>query len=394
MVNIVRHLLSRFTAAVLLPLTVAACGTMSASGPTTQAIGKASSLAIDGSSIAVIDVTNDVARHMIDQAESARFSEVLGDGAAVGTLIGKGDVLEIAIWEAPPAALFGNATTQTGPGAMAPVSRTTSLPDQTVDDDGRVQVPFAGSIQAAGRTPRQIEETIVARLAGKAHQPQAIVRIAENANRTVTVVGEVTRSARVPLGPQGERLLDVIASVGGTRQPVLKTTIQIARNSQLVSMPLESVIRDPRQNVRLKAGDVVTALFQPYSFTALGATGRNEEVPFEATGLTLSQALGRASGLQDTRSDAKGVFIFRFEPAQALAGQSAVTTTPLPNGTVPVIYRLNLRDPRSLFIAQTFPIRDKDVLYVSNAPITDVQKVVNIIFSALLPITTAVSIVP
>jgi polysaccharide export outer membrane protein len=198
----------------------------------------------------------------------------------------------------------------------------------------------------------------------------------------------------VPLGPQGERLLDVIASVGGTRQPVLKTTIQIARNSQLVSMPLESVIRDPRQNVRLKAGDVVTALFQPYSFTALGATGRNEEVPFEATGLTLSQALGRASGLQDTRSDAKGVFIFRFEPAQALAGQSAVTTTPLPNGTVPVIYRLNLRDPRSLFIAQTFPIRDKDVLYVSNAPITDVQKVVNIIFSALLPITTAVSIVP
>ena len=93
-----------------------------------------------------------------------------------------------------------------------------------------------------------------------------------------------------------------------------------------------------------QAGDVVTALFQPLSFTVLGATGKNEEINFEAQGITLAQALARAGGLQDSRSDAKGVFIFRFEPANALKWpkQPAATT---PEGKVPVIYRIDLKNP-------------------------------------------------
>ena len=60
---------------------------------------------------------------------------------------------------------------------------------------------------------------------------------------------------------------------------------------------------------RLQPGDVVTALFQPYSFTALGATGRVDEINFETQGITLAQALARANGLIDQRSNAKGVFV-------------------------------------------------------------------------------------
>jgi polysaccharide export outer membrane protein len=63
---------------------------------------------------------------------------------------------------------------------------------------------------------------------------------------------------------------------------------------------------------------VVTALFQPYSFTALGATGANAEIAFEATGITLAQALGRAGGLQDQRADVRGAFLFRLEDPRAL----------------------------------------------------------------------------
>jgi polysaccharide export outer membrane protein len=66
-------------------------------------------------------------------------------------------------------------------------------------------------------------------------------------------------------------------------------------------MPLIEIIRDPRQNIHLRSGDVVTALFQSNSFTALGASGRNEEIDFEAQGITLAQALGRIGGLQDMR---------------------------------------------------------------------------------------------
>ncbi len=122
---------------------------------------------------------------------------------------------------------------------------------------------------------------------------------------------------------------------------------------------------------RCKPGDVVTALYQPLSFTALGASGKNEEINFETQGISLAQALARSGGLIDTRSNPSGVFIFRFEP-KSRAGRASRTArrsrTTATTGLVPVVYRVDLRDPRSLFLIQSFPIKDKDVLYVANAP--------------------------
>jgi polysaccharide export outer membrane protein len=162
-------------------------------------------------------------------------------------------------------------------------------------------------------------------------------------------------------------------------------TIQITRANNVYSLPLETIIRDPQQNVPLYPGDVVTALFQPYSFTALGATGKNEEVNFETQGITLAQALARSGGLIDSRSNPKGVFIFRFEPKAAIkwATEPAMTTA---EGFVPTVFRLDLSDPRSFFLMQSFPIENRDVLYVSNAPITEIQKFLNVLFSVAYPI--------
>ncbi len=186
----------------------------------------------------------------------------------------------------------------------------------------------------------------------------------------------------MPLTAKGERLLDAVAAAGGVRQPVGKTTVQVTRGEVVQSMALDSVIQDPKQNIVLQPGDVVTALFQPLSFTALGATGKNEEVFFEAQGITLAQALARAGGLQDQRADAKGVFIFRYEEPLVLgvAGENPPLT---PDGKVPVIYRVDLKDPRSFFVAQGFPIRNKDVMYVSNAPAAELQKFLNILTSVV-----------
>ncbi|KAJ3472924.1 hypothetical protein NLI96_g13199 [Meripilus lineatus] len=191
------------------------------------------------------------------------------------------------------------------------------------------------------------------------------------------------------LTPRGERLLDALASAGGVRQPIDKITLQVTRGSAVASLPLDVVIRDPRQNVPLQAGDVVTALFQPFSFTALGATGKNQEVNFEAQGITLAQALARSGGLEDTRSDARGVFIFRLENADALRWPTSPVRTTA-DGRVPVIYRIDLKDPNAFFVAQSFVMDNKDVLYVSNAPVTEIQKVLNLVFSVAYPVVTGV----
>src|SRR6202000_2646952 len=111
---------------------------------------------------------------------------------------------------------------------------------------------------------------------------------------------------------------DALAAAGGVRQPTGKMTLQLTRGDRHRSLPLDVVIRDPRQNVQLKPGDVLTAMFQPLSFMALGATGKNDEISFETQGITLAQALTRAGGLSDQRSAPQGAFVFRFEEADAL----------------------------------------------------------------------------
>ena len=363
---------------------------MSASGPSARSIRAEREQTVDEAQIKLVDVTDAITRNLIANTDHASFAEDLGEGRPIGSVIGQGDVLDIAIWEAPPATLFGSSGSdlRLGSTSSGSLARGSSLPEQMVDSDGQITIPFIGRVQAAGRTPQEIARTITSRLAGMAHQPQAIVRLSRNAAANVTVVGEVANSARVPLTSRGERVLDILATAGGVRQPVGKMTVQITRGMKTTALPLDTVIRDPRQNVRLEPDDVMTLLYQPYSFTALGAIGKNDELPFEATGLTLAQALGRISGLQDSRADVKGVFIFRFEDPAALDPATREGARLTPDGKVPVIYRINMKDPSSFFVAQSFPIRNRDVLYVSNAPLADIQKFVNVIYSTFLPAAT------
>ncbi|WP_296675488.1 polysaccharide biosynthesis/export family protein [Novosphingobium sp.] len=385
-----RLIYARIIGLTALATAVSGCAVLPSSGPSSRGITAKSDRFLGDARIKVIDVTDSVARSLVAKSVPSSFSESLGEGTSVGTVVGKGDVLDVAIWEAPPATLFGTTGTDVRltSASSTSLARGASLPDQMVDNDGQITIPFIGTISVAGRTTQEIARTITSRLTGMAHRPQAIVRLARNAAANVTVVGEVTNSSRVPLTSRGERVLDILASAGGVRQPVGKMTVQITRGMQTTSLPLETVIRDPRQNVRLAPDDILTMLYQPYSFTALGATGRNDELPFEATGLTLAQALGRVAGLQDSRADVKGVFVFRFEDPDAL-GPAISSDTPLtPEGKIPVIYRINMKDPSGFFVAQSFPIKNKDVLYVSNAPLADIQKFVSVIYSTFLPVAT------
>lgn len=358
---------------------ISGCASFGASGPSGKAVRNAA--AMDGR-IKLVELTEPVAHRVMAGQQRASLAEALGDAPLRGTVVGPGDILDVAIWEAPPAALFGTSVIDTRLSSGLPaVAKSADIPQQMVDGEGRITVPFIGSISVTGRTPRDVAREIAARLSGKANDPQVIVRIAENQAAQVTVVGDVVNSRHVSLTTKGERLLDALASAGGVRQPVDKMTIQITRGGKVATQPLSAVIRDPLQNIRLGANDVVTALYQPYSFQALGAFGINAEVNFEATGLTLAQALGRIGGLQDNRADIKGVFIFRLEDPAVLDPELAASAPTTPDGKIPVIYRVDMANPATFFVAQGFPIQNRDVLYVSNAPLVDIQKFVNVVSS-------------
>ena len=383
-----RHVLSKysiFAAAIF----VTGC---TAVGPTTHAIERAP-LTAAANGIRVVEISDQVANQVNIADAHGDFAARIGNATPIGTRVGVGDTLEVTIWEAAPAALFGTANLDTGIGSIVQTSRPNTLPGLLVGPSGAITVPFAGQVPAAGRTLREIEQDIVRRLQGRAHLPQAMVRIAHNATADVTVLGDVKSPQRVPLTPKGERLLDAIAEAGGTSQPLDRMTIEINRSGIVQRMAARDVVRDPRQNIILSPDDVVTALYQPYSFTVMGATGKNDEVRFEGVGLTLAQALGRIGGLQDMRADPRGVFLFRWEKPQFIgpADRGGQTNA---SGLVPVIYQVDLKRPETYFAAQHFRMRDGDVIYVSNSRAAELQRFVNIVSSSILPVATVRTIVP
>lgn len=381
-------------ASILAAAALTGCGSLGLStsvGPSRSEIGKAPGRQqIAG--MRIVELTDPLARRLGVTAPQSSFADAIGDAVPIGTTVGVGDTLEVTIWEAPPAVLFGATPFDTRVGSPIQGSRPSTLPELLVGPSGRISIPFAGQVPAVSRTLQQIERDIVARLRGKANQPQAVVRIARNATATVTVVGEVANAARQPLSPRGERLLDALAEAGGTRQPVDRMTVQLTRGDVVRTMALQDVIRNPRNNVILQRDDVITAIYQPFSFTVLGAAGRNEEVRFEGTGLSLSQALGRVGGLQDMRADPKGVFLFRWEDPQLLDGipseGPAAGEALRPDGRVPVVYRIDMNNPATYFAAQNFRMRDSDMVYISNSPITDFQRFVNILAGSVLPVVS------
>ncbi|OBV10713.1 polysaccharide biosynthesis/export family protein [Erythrobacter dokdonensis] len=376
--------LPRLAIALLLATVVAGCTTLGAAGPSSGQVRKIDGEGYANGQVALIDLDPQAWRRVAAFEQSQSLAQRLGESGAGDLLIGPGDVLDIALWEAPPAVLFGTGAVIPGLDAGA---QNRAVVQQVVDGAGAITVPFAGRIEVGGRTPAEIERIIVARLTGRANDPQASVRLAQNDSRNVTVLGEVAQSRRVPLGPRGERLLDIIASAGGTRAPVHQTTVQVSRDGTSAVMPLDAIIADPAQNIRMKPEDVVTVLHQPYSFIALGAVARSAEIPFEGRGISLAQAMARMGGLRDNQANIRGLFVFRLEDPGALDTETRGTIPTTDDGRVPVVYRLDLSDARGFFVAQDFMIRDQDVVYVSTAPGAEIREflatVTSLAFSAI-----------
>jgi polysaccharide export outer membrane protein len=262
------------------------------------------------------------------------------------------------------------------------------LPTQVVEDDGMLFVPYIGMFPVVGKTVREIEAAILKKLAGKANDAQILLQVKNRPSDQVTVLGDVNSSKNISLTPKGERILDAVSLASGVSNSLNKTMISMSRNGKTVDMPLESVIRNPEQNIYLNASDVIVAMYQPWSYTVMGATGKNQEINFEATGINLIEALARAGGISDSMADPRGVFVFRFEDQDTYknliegitvtnkSGENVSSTDEKIKsqfkladiqGKVPVIYEIDFEQPESFFRSQNFRIKNGDVIFVASA---------------------------
>src|SRR5271167_356252 len=146
--------------AVIGAILVSSCtGFLPAIGPSRFGIDHAKTPP-NAAAIQIIDIDDAVTRQLLAQRKMRMFSETLGTKSITSRTVGAGDVLEVSIWEAAPATLFSTAVMSSS--NIIGTSHPTTLPEQPVDDDGFILVPFAGLIPAAGKTLQQIQTEIVA----------------------------------------------------------------------------------------------------------------------------------------------------------------------------------------------------------------------------------------
>lgn len=363
------------------------CNFLPASGPRHYDIAEAaaSALVSDRSTVAFNYVLLDINRLVLDNAvdigPGSFFrtfgSFAKGDGPAPVIRIGAGDVVQVSIFESTSGGLFIPPEASVRPGNFV------TLPVQEVDRSGTITVPYAGLVPAVGRTVPEVQKDIEERLVKRAIEPQVVVTLVERNASEVTVVGDVVNVAnRFKIRPGGERILDMISRAAGLKYPGYELFVTLQRGKRRATVYFPTLVNNPRENVFVAPGDTIYVFREQQKFVAIGAlgtvgqtSGLTGQFAFEQERLSLNEAVAKAGGLLDFRANPGQVFVYRIEHRDMLERLPVdLSLFPSEQTNIPVVYRANFRDPSSFFFAQSFPMRHRDVIYVSNADAVEVAK--------------------
>lgn len=369
---------------LLLALGMAGCASLPSSGPTARQITRGLAGSEAQGPIRIVDLnaaTVETAGAEQDASVVRRATLASLAAESRGGTVGVGDVLEIRLYEVG-VTLFSGAGAVAGGSGFDPSARAEVFPGVVVAGDGTIKLPFTGRLAVSGLTPREVQSLIEGAYRGKSQLPQVLVAVRENLSETVFVSGDVRRPGRIPLTLQRERLLDAIATAGGAATRTQDMVVRFTRGDRTVEERLDRIIAGAPDDLVLAAGDRIQLIQQPQTYVVMGATNRVSQVPFDQTDVTLAEAVARAGGPNDNTADPRSVFLFRY----VATGGGEAGSAP---AEIPTVYRIDLMQPASYFLAQRFAMRNRDVLYVSNAPINRTAKAVGILNQLFSPFVTA-----
>jgi polysaccharide biosynthesis/export protein len=309
-------------------------------------------------------------------------------------VFGIGDVISTTIFEAAAGGLFIPLEAGVRPGNFV------NLPDQIIDNNGNISIPYAGLIKAAGRDNVQVQNDIIEKIKNRAIEPQVVISLSQQRTSLISVVGAVNTPLRfaVPMTGAGDRVLDAITRAGGISGPGYATWVMLERGGRRATVPFENLVMDAKNNIFILPGDRIYVYQEQQKFIAFGALGINtagfaqSQVNFDAWRINLAEATAKAGGLGDVQADPGAVFLYRQEPREVallLGADPARFAGPL----VPVIFQVDFRDPGGYFLATRLQMRNDDILFVANAHSYETDKVLNFIGTvAATAVTTSAAI--
>lgn len=367
--------IARGLAALAALALVAACG-LPRPGPNRSEIF-AGSVQQEGD--AFILTVDDRINRIASVAPTLGFSSEMNNAGLVGSdTIQPGDVLSLTIWE------------NVDDGLLVPTGQNaTVLNEVQVDGEGFIFVPYAGRVRAAGNSPEAVRRIIAEKLQDQTPDPQVQVSRLAGDGTTVSVVGSVGAQGVYPIERPTRTLSAMLARAGGVSVRPEIAQVTLVRGGHSGSIWFEDLFSGPGQDIALRGGDRIIVQEDTRTFTALGATGQQNRVPFESQAISAIEAIAQVGGLLTAAADPTGVFIFRNEPeaiARQLVGRDDLT------GTQRVVYVLDLTRPNGMFMARDFAIRDGDTVYVTEAPFVTFNKTIAAITGTLGAVDTAATL--
>jgi len=348
---------ARPTAIVFVLSVVAGCQAIPGDGPW---MNDASSRSTEALPFDVIDLTPTtvVAYKPPTTIDVPSQTSTLSAGGRVA--VAAGDVLKVRIFEPYDGSVF---PTIQRPGA--------DLGAQRVTDDGTIDVPYLGSVSVAGLDLTHIEQRIASQLTanGKAQDPQVIVEFVADRTHTIMVSGDVKQPGRISILEGVRSVVDAINRSGGpvSQIPAAQLEVVLRRNGQVILTAQYSDLLAGR-DVAVQKNDEIVVRPNSRTYTVLGAVTKAGNVELTKPNLTLLEALGAVGGLSDERANKTGVFVFRMGDVQ---------NNPTARGRV---FRLDLNQPVSIFVAEQFGVQAQDVVYVTNAPLYEYNKILTAIY--------------
>ncbi|WP_127347760.1 polysaccharide export protein [Pseudidiomarina mangrovi] len=274
--------------------------------------------------------------------------------------VGRGDILNITVYNHPELTIPA--------GSM----RSSIESGNWVHNDGTIFYPYIGTVHVEGKRVTEIRDEVAKRLAKYIESPQVDVTVAGFRSQRIYVTGEVQQPGVLPVTNVAMTLIEAVSASGGLTPEADWTSVTLTRNGTEQKFSLRELYQhgNTAQNILLQPNDVVHVDRNDQNKVfVLGEVRAPKSYMMGRSGMTLAEALADAGGFFEATANASGIFVIR---------QADPST-----GRIADVYQLNAKNTTALVMAEQFQLQQRDIVYVTAAPVARWNRVISQILPSL-----------